>query len=951
MVYGIQWIVNQITFPSPPSSYSLTSHPELFFIKNPKSRPGYPGVPCMLYAIPQGAPVLLVHAHSNGCDIGDMRQTLQSISEQLRVHVMSFEFPGYGLHVGTANMRSIDEAASTVLHFIRDELRVNLAQVVWYGRSIGSGPAMRIAHRITKEMKQQPGGLIIQCGYANFKEVARHLFGRVAKQLVSPLWPNEIMIRELHCPVLLIHGRADTMIPIEHSERLYNAVNHKELSRFHACDCGHNDFNFQRCTLRPIYDFLLGVISEASFPTTNFNIEIAPSMRAFVSHIGPLRTKIPVYSFRRPELDEWIRRLQAKKQPEIEAKEGDAAALGDRGPREAGQDDLEGRQVGASGGSGKSRSSQKPKKRGKAEPVNEPPPIPNFCDFPPLEDINEALLDPEGMIRTCALRVSAFLERLQQQLDCIDGLESKPLEEVIEFVEAEFWASDPLLCLWEEVRLPRGQWVRTRLGPFYVDSTGESGYDSGIGSGSASSPDLLRVPLWVFCPSSAHFRCLAEWSLLHSERLERNLPAMSHSSHGSTCCCVPCKLRKKKKPRGKRNPMDPNAHPTRGVLATSLAAHFVNWVDKTDEVKAIFSRFADLYRNPEQALGRSVVAVTAAVEAAAAAAIATRNSSRASGTGTAPASLNPAAPSGSPPAIRPQTAEDVPSDGPAPRPPKQSEAAEDLDNTAVSAISTPVAQRATGNVTEAFGQPLGVLCGSEAFLAPSPIVVPWWRMEWSNSAQDGQPVRAPWPASLFSTAARHLLRDSTGMPGTSLTKFYMSLWAPEQASEMSSSGTAVPSIGDFQSSLDMLSNHPTNVLPDRNADWIAGSLLLHYERLHSKASAGEAEKGSEQVSSVSHQLLGPEMRSAGLGVNKAMKVFAHAEHRERREHMRQRLRPTPKVPMPPDVGTPMDGEMAEKPAATANVTTAPPGVNERNTGTEASADRPSTASNPSSRAL
>ena len=31
--------------------------------------------------------VLLVHAHSNGCDIGDMRQTLQSISESLKVHV------------------------------------------------------------------------------------------------------------------------------------------------------------------------------------------------------------------------------------------------------------------------------------------------------------------------------------------------------------------------------------------------------------------------------------------------------------------------------------------------------------------------------------------------------------------------------------------------------------------------------------------------------------------------------------------------------------------------------------------------------------------------------------------------------------------------------------------------------------------------------------------------
>jgi hypothetical protein len=269
----------------------------------------------MLYAIPSGAPVLLVHAHSNGCDIGDMRQTLQSISESLKVHVMSFEFPGYGLHVGQASMRAIDEAANAVLSFIIEDLGVNIAQVVWYGRSIGSGPTIRTCHRITKELGKQPGGCILQCGYANFPEVAGHLFGVMAKQLVSPLWPNEAMVKELHCPVLLIHGRNDTMIPISQSEKLWSAVSMKELSHFHTCDCGHNDFNFRRCTLRPIYDFLLGVISSPSYPSSNFLIEISQSSKTFVRHIGPLRAKIPVYSFRRPELEEWMRRLVAKRIP------------------------------------------------------------------------------------------------------------------------------------------------------------------------------------------------------------------------------------------------------------------------------------------------------------------------------------------------------------------------------------------------------------------------------------------------------------------------------------------------------------------------------------------------------------------------------------------------------------------------------------------------------------
>merc|ERR1719199_266282 len=130
---GLQRIVDIITFPSPPSSYSLASHPEFFFVKKPGEKDS-PGVPCMLYAVPRGAPVLIVHAHSNGCDIGDMHQALQCISESLRVHVLSFEFPGYGLHLGTASMKSIDASLEAVLSYIIEDLHVNPSQVVWYGR-------------------------------------------------------------------------------------------------------------------------------------------------------------------------------------------------------------------------------------------------------------------------------------------------------------------------------------------------------------------------------------------------------------------------------------------------------------------------------------------------------------------------------------------------------------------------------------------------------------------------------------------------------------------------------------------------------------------------------------------------------------------------------------------------------------------------------------------------
>jgi len=624
MGFGLQWIVDKITFPSPPSSYSLTSHPELFFVRSPRSRPSYPGVPCMLYAIPQGAPVLLVHAHSNGCDIGDMRQTLQNISESLRVHVMSFEFPGYGLHLGSASMRSIDEAAIAVADFLQHDLKLNLAQVVWYGRSIGSGPALRMVHRISKELQQRPGGVVLQCGYANFPEVAGHLFGRVAKRLVSPLWTNEAMVKELDCPVLLIHGRNDTMIPIEQSEKLWEGVRAKELSRFHACDCGHNDFNFRRCTLRPIYDFLLGVISAPDFPASNFTVAVPPALNTYVHHIGPLRSRIPVYSFRRPELEEWLR---FQRSPQAAAAAADTAG-DDAGPvnteatisaNDAGGIKVSGRDIqkatsdnsmASASQTGKKDAAAAKKKAGKAKADD--PPIPDYSVLPPIEDVGAALLEPEGLVRTCAIRVAAFLDRVQRQLDRVEDLEKKPMEEIVDLVEAEFWASDPLLCMWEEVDVARGNRVRVRIGPFSVDNEGNSAYQPGLGTGSDSEPaGLLRLPVWQFGLSPAHFRCLAEWSLLNCERLERNLPG-ERPSRGSSCCCVlsvkgrrRSASNKRARSRGGRRGAE-SAHPSRGMLATSLAAHFAHWVvERTSDVKAMFARFASLYKDPESALRRN----------------------------------------------------------------------------------------------------------------------------------------------------------------------------------------------------------------------------------------------------------------------------------------------------------------------------------------------------------
>lgn len=76
------------------------------------------------------------------------------------------------------------------------------------------------------------GGLIIQCGFHSFKQVASFLFGKFAKFFVSEKWKNGEMLSNLMCPVLILHGRKDDMISVEQAHKLWEVVPNKLLSVF-----------------------------------------------------------------------------------------------------------------------------------------------------------------------------------------------------------------------------------------------------------------------------------------------------------------------------------------------------------------------------------------------------------------------------------------------------------------------------------------------------------------------------------------------------------------------------------------------------------------------------------------------------------------------------------------------------------------------------------------------
>ena len=74
-------------------------------------------------------------------------------------------------------------------------------------------------------------------------DAATNLFGWIAKILVAERLKNIDLIGKVKCPVFLIHGLRDKIIPYQHSEKLLERCT-QESCLILPETMDHNDFNF-----------------------------------------------------------------------------------------------------------------------------------------------------------------------------------------------------------------------------------------------------------------------------------------------------------------------------------------------------------------------------------------------------------------------------------------------------------------------------------------------------------------------------------------------------------------------------------------------------------------------------------------------------------------------------------------------------------------------------------
>ena len=180
------------------------------------------------------APRTLLFFHGNAGNITHRTTNIASLI-QLGVNVFIFDYRGYGKSEGKPSESGLYTDAEAAYEYVRSRNDVVQDRIVFFGRSLGGAVAVELATRKFCEK------LILESTFTSIKDMTKEMFGMFPiHYLVRTKYDSMTKIKNIHVPLLSLHGNRDTIVPFEQGKRLFMAANEPK-SFYEIKGADHND--------------------------------------------------------------------------------------------------------------------------------------------------------------------------------------------------------------------------------------------------------------------------------------------------------------------------------------------------------------------------------------------------------------------------------------------------------------------------------------------------------------------------------------------------------------------------------------------------------------------------------------------------------------------------------------------------------------------------------------
>ena len=164
------------------------------------------------------------------------RAALAAMLADAGLATLLFDYRGYGENKGQPSEEGLARDAVAAYRYVATRKDVNASRLVYFGESLGTGVAVRLATRHT------PRALILRSPFTSLIDVGRHHYPFLpVRTLLSDRYASIDYVNRIGCPLLVIAAARDSVVPSEQSRRLYEAARSpKHLVVIDGAD--HNDY-------------------------------------------------------------------------------------------------------------------------------------------------------------------------------------------------------------------------------------------------------------------------------------------------------------------------------------------------------------------------------------------------------------------------------------------------------------------------------------------------------------------------------------------------------------------------------------------------------------------------------------------------------------------------------------------------------------------------------------
>lgn len=167
--------------------------------------------------VPAAAFPGLLWFYGNGENLGAIWPIIRDFRPQ-QAAVLVLDYPGYGASGGRTTEGGIYATGDAAYGALAARPGVDPSRIYVYGRSLGTTVATQVA------ASHKTAGLILESPFTSALDMAKRHYAFFPTRLLRLRLDNRATIQRVRCPVLVFHGTADRIVPLDFGRQVAAAA-------------------------------------------------------------------------------------------------------------------------------------------------------------------------------------------------------------------------------------------------------------------------------------------------------------------------------------------------------------------------------------------------------------------------------------------------------------------------------------------------------------------------------------------------------------------------------------------------------------------------------------------------------------------------------------------------------------------------------------------------------